>query len=488
MAIEKHFKIDPLDPLKLIKVNSLKEVSNPIAFARDNIPTSDGLISNEIFGITKFDRSNTYAYVSLGAWFMHPLHYKIWSKMDSNIKAIIHETEKYKIDSSGNLIKDPEGNTGIEWLKKNVDNIKIKSTESTKRNRNIQFLKNHRDTMFINNIIIIPAYYRDANTTSGKPGLNEINKLYQSLLMAVRSLKENVDYGFSLNGATRGRIQEQILTIYQWFSGAKRNDFNNAVGIPSKTGLLYHTNLNKTTDYAARLVLSAPELKVDKMEDMLVDLDHSAVPLPAICTAFIPFIQFYIRRFFENEFSGLSTYPFINNKGELEYTEITDYQINFSDDIIKSELDLFQHGYADRFRPIKIPNKDNKELYMYFKGYNTKDENFDINNPGNMPIVERRLTWLDIIYQAAVEVVKDKHVLITRYPIDSYFNQFPTKVNVLSTKETEPMVINNTLYKHYPKIRDKDINTDTSNKFVDTMNMCNCFLKAIGGDYESSLL
>ena len=50
------------------------------------------------------------------------------------------------------------------------------------------------------------------------------------------------------------------------------------------------------------------------------------------------------------------------------------------------------------------------------------------------------------------------------------------------------MVINNKLYKHYPKIRDKDINTDTSNKFVDTMNMCNCYLKAIGGDYEPSLL
>lgn len=418
MAIEKHFRIDPLDPLKLIKVNNLKEVTNPIAFAKNNVPTSDGLISNEIFGITKFDRANTYAYASLGGWFMHPLHYRIWSKMDSNIKAIIYETETYKIDSSGNLIKDPEGNTGIDWLIKNVDKIKIKSTESTKRDRNIQFLKNHKDTMFINNIIIIPAYYRDANTTSGRPGLNEINKLYQSLLISVRSLKENAEYGFSLNGAIRGRIQEQILSIYQWFSGSKSYSFNNAVGIPGKTGILTHTNLNKTTDYAARLVLSAPELKVDKMDDMVVDLDHSAVPLAAVCTAFMPFIQFHIRRYFENEFSGVNRYPALNDKGEIEYIEITDYQINFSDDVIKAELALFQNGYADRFRPIKIPNEKNYEVYMHFKGYNTKNENFDLNNPGNMPIIERRLTWLDIIYQAAVEVVKDRHVLITRYPMN----------------------------------------------------------------------
>lgn len=484
MPIERHFKIDPLNPLLLIKANDLKEIQNPIAFAKNNIPTTDGLLSNEIFGITKFDRSNTYAYIGLGDWFMHPLHYRIWSKMDSNIKAIVHETDTFKINSAGEIVNDPDGDTGIKWLKKNIDKIKIKSTTSMKRDKNIQFLNNHRDTMFINNFIIIPAYYRDANTTNGRPGLSEINKLYQSLIIAVRSLKDNADYGFTLSGATRGRIQEQLLTIYEWFSGSQSYDFKNAVGIPSKFGVMNRSNLNKTTDYAARLVLSAPELKVEKMEDMLVDLDHSAVPLAAVCTAFMPFIQFQIRRFFENEFSGINRYPYKTKKGETEYIEIEDYQILFSDDVIKNELELFQHGYADRFRPIKIPNKEGKNIYMHFKGYNVKNEDFDINNPGNMPIIERPLTWLDIIYQAAIEVVKDKHILITRYPIDSYFNQFPTKVNVSSTKKTEPMIINNKLYRHYPKIRQEDIGINTANLFIETMNICNCYLDAICGDYD----
>lgn len=71
---------------------------------------------------------------------------------------------------------------------------------------------------------------------------------------------------------------------------------------------------------------------------------------------------------------------------------------------------------------------------------------------------------------------------------DSYFNQFPTKVNISSTKETEPMIINNIAYRHYPKIREKDIGTDTSNVFVDTMNIFNGYLGAIGGDYKTSLL
>ena len=71
---------------------------------------------------------------------------------------------------------------------------------------------------------------------------------------------------------------------------------------------------------------------------------------------------------------------------------------------------------------------------------------------------------------------------------DSYFNQFPSKVNISSTKITEPMIINNTVYRHYPKIRDNDIGKDTSNLFVDTMNISNQYLKAIGGDYKLSLL
>ena len=67
---------------------------------------------------------------------------------------------------------------------------------------------------------------------------------------------------------------------------------------------------------------------------------------------------------------------------------------------------------------------------------------------------------------------------------DSYFNQFPTKVNISSTKETEPMIINNTVYRHYPKIREKDIGKDTSNLFIDTMNVCNGYLSAMGADYD----
>ena len=101
-------------------------------------------------------------------------------------------------------------------------------------------------------------------------------------------------------------------------------------------------------------------------------------------------------------------------------------------------------------------------------------------------IFDRYLTWCDIIYQSVCRAVENKMVLVTRYPMDSYFNQVPFKPNVSSTIETEPVIINGEIYRHYPKIRDEYIGKDTSNMFIDTMNLPNFYLKSMGGDYKKS--
>ena len=62
---ETDFKMELLDINKFVKVNNVQEISNPVFFVRRDVPTSDGLLSNEIFGITKQERSNIYGYVNL---------------------------------------------------------------------------------------------------------------------------------------------------------------------------------------------------------------------------------------------------------------------------------------------------------------------------------------------------------------------------------------------------------------------------------------
>jgi hypothetical protein len=99
-------------------------------------------------------------------------------------------------------------------------------------------------------------------------------------------------------------------------------------------------------------------------------------------------------------------------------------------------------------------------------------------------IVNRPMTYTDILYLACMDVTKNKCILGTRYPILDEFGTFVTKIRVSSTTETVPMIVNGTFFKLYPKIRIEDINQDTSNKFVDVALPNNVRLDSIGGDFD----
>lgn len=481
--IEKiHLEI--MDVEKFIKANNCKEITNPVTFSNGVIPTSDGLLSNEIFGITKTDRAGIFGYIDLGGLFMDPSCYKAWSRMDSRIKSIVHETQKYIINEDGDFEVNPHGKSGVKFLKDNFDKINFKRTASNKRDLKIDYLKKNKDRMFISKYLVIPAYYRDINNTGRNIGIGAINKMYASLLLAVRSLKSTQDYGFSDTGAICGRIQETLVLIYDWFCGNSNAAIKEeGAGIGRKMGIMRRANMAKTTDYSSRLVLSAPNCRVETVNDLMVKMDRAALPLAAICADFYPYMLFNIKRFFENELGAIRPYRCINKNGKVLYKQLKDPLIEFSDERIKKELKRFIHGYSNRFIPIELPVEDakpNETVYMQFKGRPSDDADNDQVDS----IYNRRLTWVDVFYRAAVESTKNKSVFITRFPIDSYLNQFPINIVVSSTKDTEPIYIDGEYYQYYPKIREEMIEKDTSRMFVDTLMLSNLYLDGIGGDYD----
>ena len=123
---------------------------------------------------------------------------------------------------------------------------------------------------------------------------------------------------------------------------------------------------------------------------------------------------------------------------------------------------------------------------MSFNGYTgmTMEEYLEKKDTTECPLLQRPLTWCDLFYMAAVEVTEDKAVLITRYPMDQYFNQFPTKVRVSSTRKTVKMVVDGKYYPFYPDIPVDKIGTNTTNVFTDTLKISNAYLTSIVGDYD----
>lgn len=481
---EKHLEINPLNVDRFVKANNVPEITDPIFFIKDGVPSPNGLLSNELFGVTKEERANTFGYIDLHGWFMHPLAYKIWSRMDGRIKNIVHGVKKYSINEQGDFVEDEHGKSGIKFLKDNMDKIRIKSTESKKRDKNIQFIMKYKDVIFMNKMIVIPPYYRDVNTSGGNVGVGILNKYYSSLIVSVRSLVETADYGISMSDAVNGRIQETILQIYDCICGTSGAE-TDGVGLSKKKGLVRTAVMSKTSDYGSRLVISSPELKAERLEDIMVDLDHCAIPLASVCVNFKPFVVFAVKRFFENEFGGGVKHKVMDKNGNISYEEVKDPLVTFSEEKINEEIKKFVYGYSNRLAPVEVPLVNGKTSYMIFKGHNTTAEDVAKGNvAGESSLINRRLTWCDVLYMAASEAVKNKAVLIVRFPIDSSYSQTPMKVRVSTVKNMEKVYINGEYYPFYPKIREEDIGTNTSNMFIDTLQFSNLFLKGFCGDYD----
>lgn len=416
-----HLRVSLLDVDRLVKANDLKEITNPITFAKNNVPTPDGLLSNEIFGITMYDRMNTCAYIDLGDWFIHPEVYKTWSKLDKKIIACVAETKRFIIDDKGVLQESEDGETGIKFLRKNFDRINIARTASIKRDMNVDFINACKKDpgAFIRKLIVIPAALRDVDTSKGgKVSLGLINELYVSLILSARALRESMDYGLDMSGATRARLQDYLVKIFDYFgNGTTINGETTGALVPGKLGVLRRAVMSKTTDYSSRSVMSAPDLRVEKQSELQSTLDYAAIPLAQCISNFTPYIIFSAKRFFENAFSGGKPIrPSINAKStEPKYPK--DYQMQFSEDRILKEINRFCEGYSNRFIPIEVECADGSKAHLSFKGFNTTYEEYQ-KNAGNMPIVDRDFTWCDLFFICASEVTVDKHVTVTRYPIN----------------------------------------------------------------------
>lgn len=475
--------LDICDVNKYVKENELEEVSNPMFFLRKGVPAPDGLLSNEIFGITKDDREGTFGYIDLHGLFIDPSCYKQLCKLDKRFKAIVHRIDTFSVDDKGELVQDPKGKNGVKFIKDNIDKLKFKTTGSIQRDLRVKYIKKNASKMFIDKYLVIPPYYRDVDTSQkGKTNIGSINKLYARLISNATALTSTQDMGFDNTGAICGTIQETLVTIYDWFVGNTNASITEpGTGISGKLGILRMANQSKTTDYSSRLVISSSNLKVEFTENMEVNLDYSLIPLAATIANYKPYMMFHVKKFFENEFEGLAKYPVRDKNGKEEYLTPKDPQIVFSDERIETEMNRYLHGYSNRFIPIQIPVEENDKIYyMRFKGR---------SNMNNMPvepddIFNRDLTWCDVFYMCAVEACKDKVILITRYPIESQYSQIPTGIKVASTTETEPVYFNDQYYPIYPKIRQSDIGKDTSGTFVDIAQISNLLLDGLGADQQ----
>ena len=415
--------IDVIDPNKFIAKNpSTKEVTNSITFSRGNRPTEDGLLSEVIFGITQEERANIYGYIDLDEQFINPFLYDVWLSLDRYLRPCVYETDTFILDKDGYLQPDPNGETGLQFLIKNQKKLQFKKTGRTDH-LNALFHARDNGTLFANKLIVIPPYYRDVNTRDGgRVGIGEINKLYKHLIECVKALRDTRLLGLDMLGAARGKIQDTLLHIHNWFvlGETATGEVHAGSGIFKKFGIMRRAVMAKTTDYASRLVLSAQVINVESREDMICDMDHASVPLAAAVTISYPFMCYYLSRWFENNFTPGGFYEYYDENNKLWRVKLKlNNAFDFSNDRFDKELNEYIHGYSRRFKPIELELENGDKINLRFKGYNiTEKEYLEGKREDTSRLIERDFTWLDLFYICACEATKDRVAIITRYPIN----------------------------------------------------------------------
>jgi len=446
-----------------VKLNNLREIKDPI-YMQFKQPTPEGLFSHEIFGITQYDRSTIWGYIDLGARFLHPLAANNFKKYGSTFENIIYGLKRYRM-VDGEFIEDEEnGDTGIDFLYENYDNIKWRDTPSIGSSERIKFLKQGKDRIFITKFPVCPPFYRDINDNSST-GIPVVNELYKKVISQCMALKKKGSFSFFGN-LTRANIQKTLVEIFDHY----------VTSLKGKTGLMRRSVMGRNIDYGVWCVLASPVIDCERYDEMLVDFDHMGIPLAAVLAMFKPFILQATKDFFANEFVRSGKYPVLKMTGKGKYetvlVDFIDPLSEFSDDFIDKRIANFVNGYSTRFEPIEIPsNREGIKGYLSISGRFGSDEK----------ISTRPMTWTDLFFIVAEECTQDKSAIWSRYPIDHFYSVEYPKVRVMSTITTTTATIDNKTYKWYPNVK---VGQDSSSDFVATIAPCNVNIGALGADYD----
>lgn len=474
-------KINLLYMNEFVDINHIKEVKSSILYQKGNVPHPDGLISNEIFGITTKDRKETFAYIDLKQKFFHPHIYMVLKYMFRKIEKIISGDVTCDI-IDGKLVTDRGENTGIEYLYENWDKIKWEDPDATGiRKERLDLLKNTpKDYVFIDKLLVIPAFYRDMNTAANGSGeTNQLNVLYANIIRSVSLIASKDMFDFVFNG-TNLTIQNNIVGVYNYFKGK----------LEKKHGILRKYLMGKNVDYCTRAVITAPNYHAERPQDNIIDWQHAGIPISHMCVLCYPFVVNWLKNFFDKEFiqnkytkSVVPLRKEDKNENIVHEYEVRNPEGYFNDRFITKMIDRYISDQSYRFSTIPVPiliNGKSVESKIMFRGY-VYDGTADYEKSG---IYQRPMTVTDLLYMACADIAEGKHTIVTRYPLLDYFGVFISKIHVLSTIETVPMVVNGKIYKWYPSI---DINAPKSKimrSFIDSCQFSNAYLEGLDGDYD----
>lgn len=447
MKIQELFDID-----RYITTNQLGEVKSQHIYRTQTQFNPEGLFSEEIFGQTATEQRYRCGYIKLPVHVFNPCVAKtIIARSGGIIRKMAYGETKCDL-KDGVLVPNKEGQyCGLRDLYEIWDQIDIRKTLNTRSGEIIDILtKSPKRLLFNDKVLVLPPSFRPIGMRNGRRTKNELNSLYTHLI----GLKSVTSHTTSNVYQIYAKFQDGVMNIYTYI-----HDY-----VGSKNGFFQKHLLAKTTTFTARNVISAPRYNTD---NPAVGIFKTGYPLHTCATLFRPLVIFQMKQFFS--YSNIQDlHP---NKDEIQPGVLNNI---YDNKMIEDLCNIYMENPGSRFRIMYLDKEQTIPIQM---------EYLDLKKNQT---VTRPLTLTDVIYLCCYDVIEkaNRMVYTVRYPIGDYLGSFFTKVHILSTLETTKIQFRGDTYNYYPIIDIERPHNKVSTSFIETINMSNSRLKALGADYD----
>jgi len=450
----------------------------------------DGLFSTITFGrVGDPERDLRFGYINLKVPILHPVVYTRLVRLKALYKGIIAGTvraawnpETKDFESTTDL----EGDTGYAFFMRHLHELSPAKTGSSVRDLRVTFFEKYRNDSTLEQLLVLPAGLRDADIDAdGRVSMDEVNDLYQSVLMISRNMPERVNYKDDMRPYDRTRLSLtlKIVEIYEHFERL----------ISGKKGFIQ-------ARFASRRIFNGTRNVLSSLDTSAVDL--SARNRPGFNDTVVGIYQ-ASKSVLPKSIYALKTSVvgdiFDTTTNQVQLVEPQTYKSSWVD-VSNEDMDRWTTDEGlekvinelsvteKRSRPVMVAGHflalvyvDDKANYRIVRSIDELPEGADTS-------WLRPITLVELIYLAGRDMWYKNAAFVTRYPVENYNSSYPTKHYVKTTVVGEMRYeLDENLERkgedhvalEYPRL-----GGDDTPKYHDSTSVSPARLAPLGGDFN----
>jgi hypothetical protein len=450
----------------------------------------DGLFSTLTFGrVGDPDRDRRFGYIALRVPVFHPVVFTRLIKLKGLYADILSGKGYAKWNPEAadfEKATELDGQTGYHFFVQHFAELRPAKTGSATRDLRVQLLEKYRDKALLDNLLVMPAGLRDAEIdVDGRVSMDEINEIYQGVLMLVRNLPEKARASDDLSAydRTRHTLTLKLVAIYEHIERL----------ISGKGGFIQ-------SRWASRRVFNGTRNVISSLDTSTADLDapnrprfnDTVIGLYQAARSVLPKTIYHLK-------TGLVGQVFDTTSNNVELVDPKTLKRVWVE-ISNEEMDRWstEEGLDKVINELSVIDKRDKPVmiaghYLALVYLSPNAEYKLLRSIDELPQdfnakYVRPLTYVELIYLSGLGMWYKNSAFVTRYPVENYNSSYPTKHYVKTTVTGELRYALGDDWERDPEapiaLEYPIIKEGVVTQYHDSTSVSPARLAALGGDFD----